>query len=529
MGKSLSELGSASTLSNSDLFLIDSDGVSKSMSVSTLENNMKPSAAGTADKAVADSEEQNIASTYIKALSITDHKLTALNGASSAVQTLDLPDTTYNTGSTATAGITKLYNSTGENTDGTMTQAAITAALAAIDSFDIAVVDQLPTSNINGHCIYLIPGSGNGNNTRDEYIYVNANWEKIGTTVADLSNIKYVSGLTQSGSTVTVTRNNETAQSINTGVMEIVLGNGFTASTLTSTGTISLPTVTTASTAGPTESVTGSEGSTIQIPKVIVDEFGRVTGLTSFTLTNKDTTYSNGTGLDLSNNTFSLSTCVAGDSAGPTSDVTGSNGSTVSIPKLTVDNYGRVTSIGSQTFTAQDHTYTNGNGLNLSNGEFSLANSGATSGTYGPSANVTGSEGNTINVPSLTVDAKGRVTAISNKVYTSKDTTYTPASLGSGYGTCETAAATAAKTVTMSGYELVTGGVVSVKFTNAVPASATMAINSKAAKAIYHKGAAITAGVINAGDTAMFMYDGTYYHLIAIDSSLSVIDCGDEG
>lgn len=38
-------------------------------------------------------------------------------------------DTTYSTGNTTTAGITKLYTGTGSNTDGTMTQSAITTAL----------------------------------------------------------------------------------------------------------------------------------------------------------------------------------------------------------------------------------------------------------------------------------------------------------------------------------------------------------------------------------------------------------------
>ena len=55
-----------------------------------------------------------------------------------------------------------------------------------------------------------------------------------------------------------------------------------------------------------------------------------------------------------------------------------------------------------------------------------------------------------------------------------------------------------------------------MKFTYAVPASATMNINSKGAKSIYYNGAAITAGIINADDLAVFMYDGTQYHLIYI-------------
>ena len=97
------------------------------------------------------------------------------------------------------------------------------------------------------------------------------------------------------------------------------------------------------------------------------------------------------------------------------------------------------------------------------------------------------------------------------------NTTYTNASLGQGYGTCTTAEATAAKVVTLSSYALTTGGIVAVKFTYAVPASATMNINSKGAKAIYYKGAAITAGIIKAGDTATFIYNGSYYHLLTID------------
>ena len=106
------------------------------------------------------------------------------------------------------------------------------------------------------------------------------------------------------------------------------------------------------------------------------------------------------------------------------------------------------------------------------------------------------------------------------------NSTYTNATLGQGYGTCSTAAATVAKTVALSSYALTTGGIVSVKFTNAVPASATMNINSKGAKPIYYKGAAITAGIIEAGDTATFIYNGSQYHLISNDRHLSILEQG---
>ena len=99
---------------------------------------------------------------------------------------------------------------------------------------------------------------------------------------------------------------------------------------------------------------------------------------------------------------------------------------------------------------------------------------------------------------------------------TDNNTTYSNVSLGQGYGTCTTAAATAAKVVSLSSYALTVNGIVAVKFTNDVPANATMNINSKGAKAIYHRGAAITDGVIKGGDTAYFIYN-TYYHLLGVD------------
>ena len=110
---------------------------------------------------------------------------------------------------------------------------------------------------------------------------------------------------------------------------------------------------------------------------------------------------------------------------------------------------------------------------------------------------------------------------------TDTNTTYSNATLGQGYGTCSTAASTAAKETVISGYTLITGGVVTVKFTNAVPANATLKIKTSStatsgtAKSIYYNGSAITANVIKAGATATFIFDGTNYNLIAIDPATS--------
>lgn len=77
-------------------------------------------------------------------------------------------------------------------------------------------------------------------------------------------------------------------------------------------------------------------------------------------------------------------------------------------------------------------TYSAGTGLSLSGTTFSLGTSGVTAGSYGPTANVSGSNGTTINVPQITVDSYGRVTGVTNRVYTSVDTntTYSLSSFG---------------------------------------------------------------------------------------------------
>ena len=99
---------------------------------------------------------------------------------------------------------------------------------------------------------------------------------------------------------------------------------------------------------------------------------------------------------------------------------------------------------------------------------------------------------------------------------TDSNTTYSNTGLGNGYGTCSTAAATVAKTATLSGYALSAQGRVSVKFDEDVPAAATLNINSKGAKAIYYKGAAITEGIILSGDIVTFVYNGTQYEIVNI-------------
>lgn len=64
----------------------------------------------------------------------------------------------------------------------------ITRVASEISSFDVEVVDSLPTTNIKSKVIYFIQKSDiKQNNIYDEYIYINGNWEHIGTNEIDLS------------------------------------------------------------------------------------------------------------------------------------------------------------------------------------------------------------------------------------------------------------------------------------------------------------------------------------------------------
>jgi hypothetical protein len=63
-----------------------------------------------------------------------------------------------------------------------------------------------------------------------------------------------------------------------------------------------------------------------------------------------------------------------------------------------------------------------GAGIVVNDDNVALATSGVTAGTYGPSANVTGSNNATMNVPEITVDKYGRITAVTNRVYTAQNT-----------------------------------------------------------------------------------------------------------
>lgn len=83
------------------------------------------------------------------------------------------------------------------------------------------------------------------------------------------------------------------------------------------------------------------------------------------------------------------------------------------------------------------------------------------------------------------------------------------------FAVCSTAAATAAKTATISGFKLFTGAVAYIKFSvKNTAANPTLNISGTGAKAIQYQGAAISSSYLNANRTYAFVYDGSVYQLI---------------
>ena len=116
--------------------------------------------------------------------------------------------------------------------------------------------------------------------------------------------------------------------------------------------------------------------------------------------------------------------------------------------------------------------------------------------------------------------------AILNKIQPIVDTG-SVAPLGFGYGVCETAGATAAKTVSMQNTVLTPGGIIAVNFVNAFTASSpTLSVNGSAAKPIKLYGNAMPMGKVHANTILVIYYDGTQFNVIGILSQTAAAPTG---
>ena len=121
-------------------------------------------------------------------------------------------------------------------------------------------------------------------------------------------------------------------------------------------------------------------------------------------------------------------------------------------------------------------------------------------------------------------DAK--IQEILNKIQPLVDTG-SVAPLGFGYGVCETAGATATKTVSMQNTVLTPGGTIAVNFVNAFTASSPkLSVNGSAAKPIKLYGNAMPMGKVHANTILVMYYDGTQFNVIGIQSQTAAAPTG---
>lgn len=82
------------------------------------------------------------------------------------------------------------------------------------------------------------------------------------------------------------------------------------------------------------------------------------------------------------------------------------------------------------------------------------------------------------------------------------------------YGTCSTYSSTAAKSVSLSSFKLETGAIICVRFTYSVTGPCTLNVNYTGAKQVRVWSRELVSGEIQAGQYALFRYDGTYWQLM---------------
>ena len=122
-------------LANGDVGLGNVDNTADS--AKSVKYATSAGSASSATKATQDSSSQTITSTYIKSLSVSGRTITFTRGnnTTGSITTQDT-NTTYSVGTSTYSGTTKLYTTTGRNTDGTMTQKAIWEILTGAISYN---------------------------------------------------------------------------------------------------------------------------------------------------------------------------------------------------------------------------------------------------------------------------------------------------------------------------------------------------------------------------------------------------------
>ena len=337
----------------------------------------KLSTTGTAVKATADAAGNNIASTYVKGLSVSGKVITYTKGDGST-GTITTQDTTYGAATSSALGLVKVGSNI-TNTSGTisLTKANVTNALGYTPPTTDTKYSVMTgaTSDADGTS-GLVPAPAAGSQTK--YLRADGTWQTPpdtnttygAATSSTLGLVKVGSNITNSSGTISLTKANvtnalgytppttNTTYNVMTGATSSAAGSdglvpapaaGKQASFLRGDGTWVVPTNTWTAFKGATADAAGTAGYVPAPAKGDQAKFFRADG-TWVVPTN--TTYSAGTGISLSGTTINNSgvrSVVAGSSANQLSVNT--NGTTATI---TINNVANATSASSATKATQD-------------------------------------------------------------------------------------------------------------------------------------------------------------------------------
>jgi hypothetical protein len=120
-------------------------------------------------------------------------------------------------------GLTNYYNK-----DNTYNKTEIDNKITSIPKFNIEVVRDLPTKDISTSTVYLKVTGTETQNIYTEYIFVNNNWEKLGTQTLDLSGYALKTEIPTKLSQLTNNINAVTAVTTGTNNGEIKVTSGST-------------------------------------------------------------------------------------------------------------------------------------------------------------------------------------------------------------------------------------------------------------------------------------------------------------
>ncbi len=438
------------------------------------------------------------------------------------------------------------------------TQTEVNNLIANISTLDIEVVTELPATG-NPSTIYLVAKDPETNDIYDEYLYINAKWERIGTTAIDLSPYALKTEIPTAVSQLTNDKGYLTTHQTVATVAKTGSYNDLTDKPTIPTVNNATLTIQKNGTSAGTFTANASANKTINITVPTdnnelangagyITSAGSITGnaatATKATSADKLTTARNINGVAFDGSKAITVTANPTETALSGIDLNttltpgfyyGGGSNNCTNKPSNVDAFGLIVYKTANGYTTQELTEGNTTpGKKYIRQHNSSTWSAWTQMKYtdsnttytltqdasdGHKITLTPSSGTatTITIPDNNTTYSAATTS-ANGLMTSADKTKMN-NTNVAWGTCSTAAATAAKVITISGntnWTLTAGSIIGVKFSATNTAqNPTFNVNDTGAKSVWYNTAIITTGNLSYAGVAnrpmYYMYDGTQY------------------